>query len=125
MLAYTATIFLQAQGIGARLNHLSSELGSCILNLDFNSLGEQEIDLELKIWILFVTAISGSTDEDDVWLLPLLKQMLARAGMKDEWGKVRGVLKALLWIDALHDKDGKRIFEKIQSPLVQSHLYLR
>ena len=108
ILAFSTTVFLQTQGIKARFNNLSRQLQVSISRLE---IFDDSLD-EAWLWILFVTAVSTVTNEDDYWLMPLLKAALLKTG-KVTWEEVQDMLKSFMWIDVLHDKDGKRVFDQV------------
>ncbi|KAF8849032.1 hypothetical protein BDZ45DRAFT_773889 [Acephala macrosclerotiorum] len=106
-LAFSTTVFLQMAGVKVRYGSLSRQLKSSIHHKSL----EQAPD-DLCIWIFFVASISAVTDEDDFWVIPLLKRRLQIADV-ESWNAVRGILKKFTWIDALHDADGKRVFDRV------------
>jgi hypothetical protein len=71
------------------------------------------LEWEVRVWILAMAAIVAVTDEDDFWILPLLGEELKDRKEFRTWNKLRGVLKRFLWIDVLHDKEGKRVLGKV------------
>jgi len=107
ILAFSTTVFLQAEGVRVRYHDLSRQLHDSVLRL-----GASNQAPELWLWILFIAAISAVTDEDDQWLMPLLRAAFRRTGTTT-WEPIRDILKSIMWIDALHDKDGKRVFDLV------------
>ncbi|TVY25378.1 hypothetical protein LHYA1_G003709 [Lachnellula hyalina] len=107
ILAFSTTVFLQTEGVRVRYHDLSRQLHDSVLRL-----GASNQTPELWLWILFIAAISAVTDEDDQWLMPLLRAAFRRTGTTT-WEPVRDILKSIMWIDALHDKDGKRVFDLV------------
>lgn len=105
ILAFSTTVYLQGEGVRVRYHNLSRQLHNSILHL-----GASNQTPDLWLWILFVAAISAVPHEDDQWLMPLLRAALQRIGTTT-WEPVRDILKSIMWIDALHDKDGKRVFD--------------
>jgi hypothetical protein len=109
MVGFSATILLQGHGIKMRFANLSEQLREAIETLD---LGDQTL-YEVHVWMLFVAGLSAVTDEDDGWLAPLLARQLLG---KCTWDGTRRLLKRFLWIDAIHDKDGRALFDRTLGP---------
>lgn len=107
ILAFSTTVFLQGEGVRVRYHNLSRRLHASI-----SRLGTFDKAPQIWHWILFVTAISAVTDEDDYWLMPLIKTALRKTGLTT-WKSVRDVLKSFIWIDPLHDSEGKKVFDKV------------
>jgi hypothetical protein len=108
LLAFGATVFLQANGVKTRLEHLADQLRLALCSLDYD---EPDILSEIKLWGLFVTGISAVTDEDDKWLLPRLRSQIQKNGA-GTWREVRTTLRNSLWIDSIHDRDGKKLYDR-------------
>ncbi|CZR52828.1 uncharacterized protein PAC_02705 [Phialocephala subalpina] len=106
-LAFSTTVFLQTVGVKARYDSLSRQSRSSIHLESF-----EQAPHDLCIWILFVAAVFAVTGEDDYWVIPLLQERLRRVEV-ETWNTVRGILKKFLWIDALHDAEGERIFDRV------------
>lgn len=47
-------------------------------------------------------------DANDYWLMPLIAELLSRVST---WDELRRTLKQFLWIDLIHDKDGRALFD--------------
>lgn len=109
MVGFSATILLQGHAIKMRFANLSEQLREAIETLD---LGDQPL-YEVRVWMLFVAGLSAVTDEDDGWLVPLLARQLSG---ESTWDGIRRLLKRFLWIDAIHDKDGRALFDRTLRP---------
>lgn len=109
MLAFGASVFLQADGMKARLEHFSTQLHEVVCAPDVDA--EQDATSELMLWSLFIIGSSAFGEEDDAWILPDLRDQIRKNGI-DSWGQLRLVLKKYLWIDALHDGDGKVLYRR-------------
>jgi hypothetical protein len=108
VLAFGATVFLQAHGVKTRLKHLARQLREALCSLDYD---EQDVLSEIKLWSLFVTGISAVTDEDDDWLLPLLRSQIQQ-NSASSWMEARRTLKEFLWVDSIHDREGKELYNR-------------
>jgi hypothetical protein len=115
ILAFCSTVFLQGDKIKARFVYLAKQLLKVIV-----AVGDDEKDTfgVVKLWCLIVTGLSVSTNADEDWLIPQLRSQIQREG-SSSWKEVRTLLKTCLWIDALHDKEGKRLYDQvmIEGPL--------
>ena len=108
MTAFSATVLLQAQGTEARFEELSLQLREAIYSLNVDT----QAPNEAHVWILVIAGISAITSEDDHWLLPLLRQMLPSVEVST-WAEMRVLLKKFLWIDTIHDKGGRNLFNQV------------
>jgi len=117
MIAFSVTVLLQAQGTEIHFGNLSSHLRNAILRLDVDDRSQRSMHL----WILVVADISAVTDEDHHWILSLLQQLLLPNGVST-WTEMRVLLKNFLWIDTIHDKGGKGLFDQITAYKRKDHL---
>lgn len=108
LLAFSTTVFLQTQAIKMRFGHLSRQFRDALLKTDW---ADGSVTA-LRLWLLFVAGLSAATRDDDHWLLPLLFAALHDAQFTS-WESVRAVLKGFLWVDALHDVEGEKIFHQV------------
>lgn len=108
MLAYVTAVFLQTECIKIRFAPLCGQLCDSLFRADWANI---EL-MGIHVWLLFVAGLSATTPEDDHWLLPLLFTVLQEARLTT-WESVRATLRGFLWIDALHDIQGRRIFDRI------------
>lgn len=108
LLVFSTTIFLQTRGIRTRFQPLSAQLRTAVVGDRF-----RELEWQLRVWILVMAAIVAVTEEDDFWILPLLRKEIKDHVELRHWEDLRRVLKRFLWIDVLHDPDGKMVCEKI------------
>lgn len=67
-------------------------------------------DLSLCLWVLFVSGISVTDSSDDHWLLRSIGATLDGLDVHD-WDGVREKLRHIMWIGALHDTPGRKLFE--------------
>lgn len=65
---------------------------------------------ELLLWVVFVTGISVLESQDDEWLLPMVQSRCRRLELR-MWEQVQVKLSAFVWIHAMHDHSGKRLYE--------------
>jgi len=107
MLAFGATVFLQAHGVKARFENMSRRLREAICATDVDN-GQDALH-EIKLWSLFVMKLSAVTNEDDDWIVPRLRAQIRKNGA-GSWKEVRSALKKSLWIDAIHDEDGEALY---------------
>lgn len=108
LLASSTTIFLQTQGIRIRFDKLSNTFKKLMCKFDCTNENMNGAGL----WLLFTAAMLAVTHDDDVWLIPLL-QKAVKAITSSSWKEVRARLKLFPWIDAIHDQDGRRVFDRV------------
>jgi hypothetical protein len=101
-------VFLQADRIKIRFQHLGHQLRNAICAVDDH---EQETSGMVILWCLLVTGLPAITELDEAWFMPLLIKQVRNEGAKS-WDEMRNILKTFLWIDALHDKEGKKLYNQ-------------
>ena len=113
LLAFTTTISLHATNDKVRFRHLASHLKEILQAMDkpLDSNGE-----EMKLWLLFVAALSVFRTGPRAWLKDDLIKSL-EALQISSWMAAKKVLKGFLWVDMIHDVGGKRVFEWCTLPL--------
>ncbi|KZL71020.1 hypothetical protein CT0861_10081 [Colletotrichum tofieldiae] len=66
-----------------------------------------------SIWLLMIGAISVFERKEDIWLLPALVRVSELMHLKT-WDAMRNELKEYPWIRAIHNEQGKRVWDKVQ-----------
>lgn len=108
LLSLSYHIFLQwCDGESAYL-YFPSTYKNCLLDPNLTS----RFPSQIIIWLLTVGGISIFTTSDDTWLKHSLQEHIVICKLKS-WSEMRGILKSFMWIDLLHDKPGKDIFDSI------------
>lgn len=107
LLSFSTTVFLQTFRLKIRFTALSKQIRSTLAGFDW----KDEAAGATRLWVLFMAAVTAVTDQDDEWLLPQLSDALRATGCHT-WGDTLLVLKKFLWIGALLDSDGERIFNR-------------
>jgi hypothetical protein len=69
---------------------------------------------DLKLWILFIGAMVV-LDVKKKWVSTRLIQMIAGT----RWHEVEKRLKGVIWVDYLHRKRGKDIFDAVRRMAIQ------
>ncbi|KAK6334274.1 hypothetical protein TWF730_003488 [Orbilia blumenaviensis] len=106
LLSFSSYIFLRWQSVTLAYIHLPTVYKSSLMNLNLS----KEFPPEVMLWLLMIGAISVFGEEDDVWLKPWLRVNFELCGVK-RWADVKGVLKELMWMGIVLDKDGERVYE--------------
>lgn len=112
LLAFSSSIFLQWKHLGVAYAHLTSTLRVFLVAAcrQTPSSPSAYIPPQLKIWLLMVGAVSVFEGTSNDWLKPLMVANFRLCGI-DSWSKMRDLLKSFMWIDLVHDKGGKSIFD--------------
>lgn len=105
LLAFLSSVFLPWRQLGLSYPHLSSQLKACLLQLD-----PQEASPAQFIWLLIVAAVSVLDFRDGPWLQPLLFVSINRCDIQS-WSAMRNLLRSFLWINLVHDRPGRSIFD--------------
>lgn len=127
----TTTTFLKIKQLPMRYVDLARRMRECV-----RTLGERGTSLEagvngggcspqaaaaapgaLELWFLFVARISVlDAPEDEEMLVAATGRVLRAMGLSGaNWGQVREVLRALMWVDWLHSEGGKAFWEVVSS----------
>jgi len=75
--------------------------------------GQRKSGDELVIWLLFIGGISPKCSKDRAWFVARLVRDVERLGL-GEWGDVKAVLEGMLWVEEVHGKDCKRLWEEVE-----------
>ncbi|TID03948.1 hypothetical protein CH35J_003092 [Colletotrichum higginsianum] len=90
---------------------ISRRLKVSVRVLDLDSAHSQF--LPTLLWLLMLGAISVFEKEDDPWLLPELARVSEQLMLKT-WEDIHCELKRYLWIDSIHNGQGRRLWDKVQ-----------
>lgn len=107
ILAFTTSVFLKTIDNSMRYLDLATSLKVALNALDVQQTPQ---DWELRLWILVVTAIlifnSGKRSK---WLREKLHTATTEFQVSS-WLELKVIMKKFLWIDTIHDTQGKNIF---------------
>lgn len=110
LLAFSSHIFLQWLDIKLSYRHFHASYRKCLKGMETLNV----LPPSIMLWLLMIGAISVFTEADDERLeLSLRRYILLCEG--EPWSRVRVILKRFLWIDCLHDKQGKAIINSLWS----------
>lgn len=110
LLAFCSHSFLERRGIRLPNGHLRENYRTCLEDVDTLPRGASQAAL----WLLMIGKISlyAADADDSAWINSRLAEQISLN--KDcSWPRLRLILKSFLWIDILHDKPGKLIFESV------------
>ncbi len=107
LLAFMTTLLFQ-HGRSQRLSYklLAEKLRNGIRDTSSNVTMEETIFL----WLPFIGGISVFRAVDRPWLLPLIKTRLFALNI-DSWRIARDKIRKLPWIDAVHDRPGRELWQ--------------
>ncbi|KAI1771129.1 hypothetical protein F4818DRAFT_213531 [Hypoxylon cercidicola] len=109
LLAFSSSVFLHWGSLGLSYTHLTSEFRGCLIRLSPSFPSSQ-----LLLWLLMVGAVSIFDTADDAWLKPLWIASMRCSGI-DSWDRMQDLLNSFMWIGLVHDKAGKRVFDRLGS----------
>ncbi|KAM7189130.1 hypothetical protein V8F33_010251 [Rhypophila sp. PSN 637] len=107
----------------AENSYLKDSLRASCNAIVLPQLSGQHIPRDILLWILLVGAVtvfkidtaaiswSGAPSDDLTWLRARWNAEIQGSAMT--WEQVRGQMKGIVWIDAIHDKPGRRAFEAL------------
>lgn len=109
LLAFSASVFLPWKRFGVAYRNLATIFKACFASLSLSS-SDSRSPPQLLVWLLMMGAVAIFEESDDAWLLSMLSQNMGLCGI-DSWSKMQEVLKAFMWIDLVHGKRGKEVFD--------------
>ncbi|KAI0473624.1 hypothetical protein GGR56DRAFT_541101 [Xylariaceae sp. FL0804] len=109
LLCYCCTVFLQWQHLGMEYPHLTSHVRKSFSHL---AQGISSWPTRLLLWALTICAVAvpGASEHDTFH--PLLRQTVKLCDI-ESWDQMRSILKEVLWIEMVHDRQGKRIYDAV------------
>jgi hypothetical protein len=107
MLAFSTNIFLRMKNFTIPLGSVSAN----IRNSATGSLLRGDDTLEFKLWLLFIGRVCIVAESESAWLQPEMKKTLDALNLTS-WKAARERLKRYLWIDVIHDSDGRKAYEE-------------
>ncbi|OLN81321.1 hypothetical protein CCHL11_08585 [Colletotrichum chlorophyti] len=110
MIGYLTTLFLLISGKRLRFDFFNSKFRSTCRHLETAEPPGASSGL-IQAWILVIGAISIFDPEDDVWLMPKLADI--RGSLGNTWPEAKRRLEEVMWIEAIHDLAGIKVFEKL------------
>ena len=108
LLAYESTVFLQAPGLRLESVIFAQQLREAIEN--FVVVSSETADL--KLWLLFIGTII-TFDVEESWLCQAIQDIT----LGQDWTVIRQRLKRVMWIEAIHDSLGRRVYNNLQQAL--------
>lgn len=108
LLVFSSHIFLHWQDITLPHTYLPNTYRTCLLNLKLPS--ADTFPPQILLWLLIVGSLSTFTPADSAWLTPWVRVNIELCEAHT-WSELRAQLKTFPWIDILHDKPGRAIYE--------------
>lgn len=108
LLAFQTSVFVQMKNIRVKYESLMDRMKRAV-----NQVPETSPALvELKLWILYMGAIA-LFDPEQFWLEDAVRRMTKGRS----WDEVHGSMRAIMWIDLVHDAPGRIVYESARSGL--------
>jgi hypothetical protein len=105
MIAFMASLLLEYSRQSSSYELVSEKLGIALRRVS-----QTDSHDETMLWCLFIGAIAVFDLQEDRWLRPLLSKTCARIHLHS-WTEVRSVLVSFCWIDAVHERLGKAVWD--------------
>jgi hypothetical protein len=109
LLAFQTSAFLLIPGLMLNCDFLKGRLRLAVDSLEASTPAMRD----LKLWLLLVGCVA-TMDVGDAWLVSKVKELTVGEG---DWEQVRERMRAIMWIDAVHDVPGKQMFDSSQVSL--------
>ena len=71
-----------------------------------------EKEAGLVLWLLFFGGIAARKGEDRVWFSLQIERLCGKLGAS-EWGEVRGSLEVLWWVEQIHEKPCRELWNEV------------
>ncbi|KAK6079207.1 hypothetical protein SCUP234_05760 [Seiridium cupressi] len=108
LLAFASTLFLQWRDIKTRFEHLARRFRHALSLLRYN---KEVMPAELRLWLYMAGPICVFDDAEAALYPPLIEVL--RYLQLTTWEEVKQTMKAILWVDFLHDFRGKSIVKAV------------
>jgi hypothetical protein len=106
LLAFTTTIFQQIAWVDTPYRDLATNFKAILLKLEIPT----DVDIwKVKLWLLFVAALSVLRGDTSIWLKESLLHCLKELKLPS-WKDTKMVLKEYLWVDMIHDEEAEKVF---------------
>ncbi|KAF1974327.1 hypothetical protein BU23DRAFT_531859 [Bimuria novae-zelandiae CBS 107.79] len=112
LLAVASTLFSQWRGSKERYEYIAQELLGALVSLEKEEYG---LPREVVLWLYVVGCVSVFNERERAVIMPTLVQLLGQMQMKT-WDETRAVLKAFLWVDAMHDTVAEEVLVPVIFP---------
>ncbi|KAI0183963.1 hypothetical protein EV127DRAFT_252746 [Xylaria flabelliformis] len=107
LLSFSCSVFLPWARLGILYPHLKSIVRNQFASISGSS---PSMPPKLVIWLLMAGAVGVLDEPDCACVHDLLLEAANSCGIK-HWSQMRVMLNSLMWIDIVHDKQGKRVFD--------------
>ncbi|KAH9909559.1 hypothetical protein F4778DRAFT_4419 [Xylariomycetidae sp. FL2044] len=111
LLCFSCSVFLQWHNLGRSYDHLASLYRRYLPTLTDTC---SEFPPQLSLWLIMAGAVSVFGPSDDVWLIPYLRRAMSRCDV-NSWSDMHQLLMSIMWIDLVHGKPGRRIYQSAMS----------
>ncbi|PVH76068.1 hypothetical protein DL98DRAFT_657766 [Cadophora sp. DSE1049] len=71
-----------------------------------------EREAGLVLWLLFFGGIAARKGEDRVWFSVQIERLSGKLGL-NEWGEVRARLEVLWWVEEIHEKPCRELWDEV------------
>jgi hypothetical protein len=116
LLSFSCNVFLPWSHLATPLPHLHSILRNHFASLAANF---PALPPKLLVWLLMAVAVTISGESDSDWVYGLLRDAISLCEIKC-WSQMRDMLMSLMWIEIVHDKLGKGVFDRSTNCFVAS-----
>ncbi|EXJ66962.1 uncharacterized protein A1O5_09608 [Cladophialophora psammophila CBS 110553] len=106
LLAFSSNIFLDWQNVKPSHAYLRHTYQNCLLNLSLPS----ALSPQFLLWMLMIGSLSTFNPADAAWLMPWMRVTIELCEAHT-WSQLHRQLKAFPWIDVLHDKPARAMFD--------------
>lgn len=74
-----------------------------------------KMEAELMVWLLFIGAMCARKGPDRIWYIAQIGKLTNKMGLS-EWSIVKQKLEGFWWVEGLHNKTAKEVWEEVEVP---------
>jgi len=109
LLAFASAMFMQRHFMGQPYDHLLNLYSSTLFRL--RKATDIDLPVSIALWLTMLSHVVAHKEPSrEDWRTVWLDEAISRAGI-DSWFQAREILKSVVWIDFIHDRPGKKVFE--------------
>ncbi|KAI0869327.1 hypothetical protein GGS24DRAFT_479079 [Hypoxylon argillaceum] len=107
LLSFSCSVFLPWSHLATPLPHLHSILRNHFTSPTANV---PPLPPKLLVWLLMASAVTVAGESDSDWIYGLMRDVISSCEIEC-WNQMKDMLTSLMWIEIVHDKLGKRVFQ--------------
>ena len=109
VMTFSSAIFLQRQYMEQPYDHLLKIFSTALSRL--RKATDTNLPMPIAFWLTMLSHVAARKEPScETWRDVWLDEIISRACI-DSWSQAREILKSVMWVDFIHDRPGKEVFE--------------